>query len=106
MKVVSGVYEGLGFVEISVSRLVASGYRISAPLPGTSSPKYPECSLYRGSTWRPRGLSKLVISRVIIGGNSSWGAYNSTYNLLTKSPGPPSSWGLHVSFRVSTGLLV
>ena len=40
-----------------------------------------------GLTWRPRGLSKSVISRAIIGVQ---GTYNSTYNLVTKSPGPPS----------------
>ena len=37
-----------------------------------------------GLTWRPRGLSKSVISRAIIGVQ---GTYNSTYNLVTKSPG-------------------
>ena len=34
-------------------------------------------------TWRPRGLSKSAIGGVIIGVSPS-------YNLLTKSPGPPS----------------
>ena len=42
------------------------------------------------SAWRPRGRSKSVISI----GLYSWanpisGTYSSTYNLLTKSPGPP-----------------
>ena len=55
-------------------------------------------------TWRPRGLSKSVMSRVIIGGISIEAiTYNSTYNLLTKSPGPRSRvqhlgfWGFVLS---------
>ena len=38
----------------------------------------------------PRGLSKSLISRVIVGFFSIWGTYNSTYNLLTNSPRPLS----------------
>ena len=54
------------------------------------------------STWRPRGLSKSVISRVI-----SWVTPFRvlitliTYNPLTKSPGPPSNGllGQQLGFR-------
>ena len=44
-------------------------------------------------TWRARGLSKSLISRVIIGVTPFrvLSTYNSTYNLLTKSPAPPST---------------
>ena len=39
-----------------------------------------------------RRLSKSVISRVTIRVTPFRGAYNSTYNPLTKSPGPPSKY--------------
>ena len=42
-------------------------------------------------TWRARGLSKSFISRVIIGVTPFRVLMTSTYNLLTKSPAPPSS---------------
>ena len=41
-------------------------------------------------TWRPRGLSKWVISRILSTLTWSYPNYNPTYNRLTKSPGPPS----------------
>ena len=45
----------------------------------------------------PRGLYKAVISMVIIGVTPFKGTKNSTYNLLTKSPGPLSK---DLGFRV------
>ena len=46
----------------------------------------PEKSIGKAPTWRPRGLSKWVISRVI----STPNGVTLVITLLTKSPGPPS----------------
>ena len=51
------------------------------------------------NTWRGRGLSKSFISRVIIGATPFRVRKSSTYNLLTKSPAPPST----IRKRIHTG---
>ena len=58
---------------------------------------------HNSTTWRPRGLSKWIISGVI--STPKWGYpnYNPTYSRLTKSPVPPSRILKHEDVEGSGG---